>query len=578
MEDILDVLARCRRELSAPGAPFELTDETVAGRNVRVYRHAARTLPEFIDSSRVHGEREFMVYEGDRWSFARFYRAVDALAAALQAQLGVRPGDRVVIAMRNRPEWAIAFAAVASLGAVPAPINSFGLRDELLDAIRAVEPTVLVCDNDRLTRIDMDPAALGCAVVLADAHPQPGSAVLSMQTLIAPLHETGETGETQPTDPTHPPREKPEVGADDPALILFTSGATSRAKGVLSTQRALCQALYNLDYIGAMAAKSSPQMIAAMMARGFAPTTLMAVPLFHVSGLHALLLASLRHGRRLVLMHRWDPARALELIRDEQVTQFNGAPSMLLQLLEQPGFDDPAVMRSLGGLGAGGAALPQRAIDRLTGLADRLSGAGFGMTETNGVGAGSSGEAFRLNPRCSGLVSPVIDVRIVDFDGTARPTGEAGEIWLRGVTVMQGYWRNPEGTAQAMQDGWLRTGDIGYVDAAGQLYVVDRIKDVINRNGEKIAAAEVESCLLQHPEVSEAAVFGVPDERMGEAVVAVVVPQPGLALTSAQIDAHVRAHLAAYKAPSQVFLRDGALPRNPAGKVLKAALRSEYQT
>jgi long-chain acyl-CoA synthetase len=568
MEDILDVLARCRRELGAAGAPFELTEASVDGRSVRVYRHAARTLPEFIDSGRVHGEREFMVYEGDRWSFARFYAAVDALAAALHAQLNVRPGDRVVIAMRNRPEWVIAFAAVASLGAVPAPINSFGLRDELLDAIRAVEPVALFCDKDRLTRIDMAPQALGCAVVLADAQPEPGNAVLSMQALIASAQEM---------DSAHPSRAKPELSPDDPALILFTSGATSRAKGVLSTQRALCQALYNLDYIGAVAAKSSPQMIAAMMARGFAPTTLMAVPLFHVSGLHALMLASLRHGRRLVLMHRWDAARALELIRDEQVTQFNGAPSMLLQLLEQPGFDDPAVMRSLGGLGAGGAGLPQRAIDRLTSLTDRLSGIGFGMTETNGVGAGSSGEAFRLNPRCSGLVSPIIDVRIVDFDGTALPAGEAGEIWLRGVTVMQGYWRNAEGTAEALRDGWLRTGDIGYVDAAGQLYVVDRLKDVINRNGEKIAAAEVESCLLQHPEVSEAAVFGVPDERMGEAVVAVVVPQPGLALTPAQIDAHVRAHLAAYKAPSQVFLRDGALPRNPAGKVLKAALRSEYQ-
>lgn len=568
MEDMVEVLARCQRELSEPGAPFELDQESVNGHAMTVYRHAARTLPEFIDAGRAHGEREFMVYEGDRWSFARFYAAVDALAIALHGQLGVRAGDRVVIAMRNRPEWVVAFVALASIGAVPAPINSFGLRAELVDAIRTVEPKLVFCDKDRLERIEADSGTLGCTIVLADAEPLPGSAALSMQALLA--WGGGEAGEGRDQ------RVKPELGPDDPALILFTSGATSRAKGVLSTQRALCQALYNLDYIGAIAAKSSPQMIAALIARGFAPTALIAVPLFHVSGLHALMLASLRHGRRLVLMHRWDPARALELIRDEHVTQFNGAPSMLLQLLEQPGFDDPSVMRSLGGFGAGGAGLPQRAIDRLTSLTDRISGIGFGMTETNGVGAGSSGEAFRLNPRCAGVVSPIIDLRIVDFDGKPQPVGEAGEIWLRGVTLMQGYWRNPEGTAQALSEGWLRTGDVGYLDAGGHLYVVDRIKDVINRNGEKIAAAEVESCLLQHPGVYEAAVFGVPDERMGEAVVAVVVPQPGLALTPAQIDAHVRAHLAAYKAPSRVYLRSDALPRNPSGKLLKATLRKDY--
>ena len=576
MEDMVEVLARCQRELSAPGAPFELDQERLDGQVLTVYRRAARTLPEFIDAGRVHGEREFMVYEGERWSFARFYAAVDALAAALYAQLGVRAGDRVVIAMRNRPEWAIAFAAAASIGAVPAPINSFGLREELVDAIRTVEPKLLFCDKDRLERIEADSDTLGCTVVLADAEPLPGSSVLSMQALVAPAANPARGAAADAAGPGRDQREQPAVGPDDPALILFTSGATSRAKGVLSTQRALCQALYNLDYIGAIAAMSSPHMIAALMARGFAPTTLMAVPLFHVSGLHALMLASLRHGRRLVLMHRWDPARAIELIRDEQITQFNGAPSMLMQLLEQPGFDDLSVMRSLGGLGAGGAGLPQRVIDRLTLLTDRISGTGFGMTETNGVGAGSSGEAFRLNPRCAGVVSPIIDLRIVDFEGKALPAGEAGEIWLRGVTVMQGYWRNPKGTEQALSDGWLRTGDVGYLDAAGRLYVVDRIKDVINRNGEKIAAAEVESCLLQHPDVHEAAVFGVPDERMGEAVVAVVVAQAGLALTPEQIDTHVRAHLAAYKAPSRVYLRSDALPRNPSGKVLKATLRKEY--
>jgi long-chain acyl-CoA synthetase len=566
MEDIADVLARCQQEMTAPGAPFELEDAQVNGRTVKVYRHAARTLPEFLELGRAHGEREFMVYEGDRWSFARFYAAVDALAEVFATQFGVRAGTRVAIAMRNRPEWAVAFAAAASLGAVPAPVNSFGMREELLDALRQIEPRVLVCDLERLKRIEGEPGVPGCEVVLADAEPLPHSSVHSMKALLA----------AAPGKPVQP--RAVELGPDDPALLLFTSGATSRAKAVLSTQRAVCQALFNLDYIGAVAAKSSPAMIGAMIQRGFAPTTLMAVPLFHVSGLHAQLLASLRHGRRLVLMHRWEPARALELIREERVTQFNGAPSMLMQLLEDPGIADPEVMRSLSGFGAGGAGLPQRTIDRLTGFTDRLAGVGFGMTETNGVGAGTSGEAFRLNPRCSGGVSPIIEVRIVDAQGEPCATGGAGEIWLRGVSLMSEYWRNEAATGEALtQDGWLRTGDVGYLDAHGQLYVVDRIKDVINRNGEKIAAAEVESCLMQHPEVREAAVFGVPDEKSGEAIAAVVVTLGDSALSAEAVSDHVRAHLAAYKAPSLVFLRSEALPRNAAGKLLKGELKESYR-
>lgn len=568
MDTIADVLARCQHEMTAPGAPFELVEQTVNGRVVKAYRHAARTLPEFLDLGRAHGEREFMVYEGDRWSFARLFGAADALAASLSRDYGLRAGDRVAIAMRNRPEWVVAFVAAASLGAVPAPLNSFGMRDELLDALRSVEPKVLVCDRDRLARLEGDSPVPGCTVVLADAEPLPDSPVRALQALIDAGREGAAAGRIAP----------PPLGPDDPALILFTSGATSRAKGVLSTQRAVCQSLHNLDYIGAVAAKSSPAMIAAMIARGYAPTLLTAVPFFHVSGLHAQLLASLRHGRRLVVMHRWDPARALELIRGEHVTQFNGAPSMLMQLLEDPGFADPDVLRSLGGFGAGGAGLPQRAIERMTAYTDRMAGTGFGMTETNGVGAGTSGEAFRQSPACSGRLSPIVEARIAALDGTPQPVGEPGEIWLRGVSLMHEYWRNPKATAAALDgEGWLRTGDVGYVDAHGQLYVVDRIKDVINRNGEKIAAAEVESCLMQHPDVYEAAVIGVPDDRVGEAVVAIVVPHMGRVVTAAQIEAHVRANLAAYKVPSCVHLHNDALPRNPAGKLLKAQLKALYR-
>ena len=205
-----------------------------------------------------------------------------------------------------------------------------------------------------------------------------------------------------------------------------------------------------------------------------------------------------------------------------------------------------------------------------------LSGIGFGLTETNGVGAAASGALFAYKPRSSGVTSPIVEVRIADATGQPLPACEQGEIWLRGVTIMKGYWRNADATAAAMQDGWFRTGDVGYVDEEGFLFVVDRIKDVINRCGEKIAAAEVESCLLQQPEVLEAAVFAVPDEETGEAIAAVVSVREGSGLDAQALRAHVGAHLAAYKVPAVVQVLTDALPRNPAGKLLKAQLRSAF--
>jgi long-chain acyl-CoA synthetase len=369
----------------------------------------------------------------------------------------------------------------------------------------------------------------------------------------------------------------PELQSTDPALVLFTSGASSQAKAVLSSHIAVCQALFNIDFIGAISAMTSPKAIELMMAKALQPTTLTAVPLFHVSGLHAQLLTALRHGRRLVFIHRWDPQQAIRLIQKEKITQFNGAPSMVMQLLAEPNFNDPEFTGSLGGVGFGGAGLPQRIIDEmLEKRANSMSGIGYGLTETNGVCAAASGQLFQHAPQSAGVTSPIIEVRVVDLDGTDRPLGTEGEIWLRGVSLMEGYLNQQGEKGMGLSDGWLKTGDIGRLDEGGLLRIVDRIKDVINRAGEKIAAAEIESCLLQHPDLLEAAVFSQPDATTGEAVVAVVVMAPHAKLGSEDVKQHVAARLAAYKVPQQVHLRTEGLPKNPAGKMLKNALKREY--
>ncbi|BDB68938.1 class I adenylate-forming enzyme family protein [Comamonas thiooxydans] len=547
-----------RAQLTSQGAPFEVQQVTLSdGRSVAAYRNAFQNLAQVIDAGRVHGAAEFMVYGEDRWTFDRFFAAADALASRLQKQCGIKPGDRVAIAMRNRPEWAVAFAAIALLGAVPVPLNSFGLSSELMANLEDTRPVMLICDADRHARISQAIAQTAIKTVVVDG-------------------EGGDISWSELTAGGHDGFVSPQLSADEPALILFTSGATSRAKGVESTHRAVCQGIFNIDFIGAVAAMTSPDAIAAIMARQLQPTILSAVPLFHVSGLHAQLLVSLRHGRRLIFVHRWEPEKAAELIRKEKVTQFNGAPSMVQQLIGLPGFEQPESSGNLSGVGFGGAGLHPRLIDEvLAKFKGRMSGIGFGLTESNGVCAGSSGRMFEAHPRSSGVLSPIIEVRIADLDGTALPIGEPGEVWLRGVTLMERYCGDAEATAKAMQGGWFHTGDIGVLDDEGFLTIVDRIKDVINRSGEKIAAAEVEACLLQHEALEEAAVFSMPHEVTGEQVVAVVVGKTGSQVTPELLREFVAQRLAGYKVPSRIVVRAEPLPRNPAGKMLKASIRKE---
>ena len=556
--NLLNLVETAKTQLMAKGAPFEVKNKEINDKTLQVYCNAPLSLAQVINDSRRKDEANFLVYQGNRWSFKEFFEQVDSLASWMTHK-GISQGDNVAIAMRNRPEWVIAFCATALIGAVPAPLNSFGMEKELLDALAIIEPKLIICDGARWQKINQSQTWSKEALVLND----------NSQDLLASVTELSSALQYPATELA-----MPEINETDPALILFTSGATSVAKAVVSSHIAVCQALFNIDFIGAISAMTSPKAIENIMEKGLIPTILTAVPLFHVSGLHAQLLSALRGGRRLVFTHKWNPSDAIALMKQEQVTQFNGAPSMVMQLLREPEFNSEEVMKSFCGLGFGGAGLPANLVDTaLSTLNEQMIGIGFGMTETNGVGAAASGDLFRHQPRSSGLLSPIIDVRIYSTDGKVLPANEVGEICMKGITIMDEYLGNSAATDDAIRSGWLHTGDLGYIDDSGFLFIVDRLKDVINRAGENISSAEVESCLLQHPEVDEAAVFGILDENTGEAIVAAVLPLNNKNILEQTLLTHVTQNLAKYKVPTKIHIMQEKLPRNPAGKLLRNELK-----
>jgi acyl-CoA synthetase (AMP-forming)/AMP-acid ligase II len=532
-------------------SPFAL--DTAADGSKR-FRNAPTTLVEAIQAGRRHGDVPFLLWQDQRYTVSSFFAAADQLTAALQQTLGLQPGQRVAIAMRNRPEWMIAFVACVQAGLVPVPLNSWGLHDELLYCIEDADVALLICDLPRWQQV-IDDLPERTRVLLVDGI---GDEPVAAQW--APMMAL----------PSAPPTLHQPAPEDD-ALILYTSGTTSRAKGVVSTNQALGQALFALDYQGAMAAMSSPERIKPIMASGLQPTALLCFPLFHVSGLHAQFLSMLRNGRRMVIMYKWDVEEALRLIETERCTQFNGAPVMMQELLAHPRFDSEATA-SLFSLGLGGGAASSALLERLLSVKPQaMVGTGYGMTEGNGIGAAHAGDQFVLFPTTAGWPLPIVDMCIGESPEQPLPAGSEGPIWLRSPAMMRGYWNRPEETAATLNNGWLFSGDVGCLDDNGMIRITDRIKDIIIRGGENISALEVEQVAAAHPAVIEAAAFACPDSRFGE-VVGLAVYRNG-ELEPEQLQAFMAEHLAAYKIPERIWFADQPLARNATGKLQKPVIK-----
>ena len=517
--------------LTGPSENYELETVETARGLVRVFKHAPPTLRSLFASTAT--DRPFLVYDDERMTFAETYAAAANVAHLLVHEHGVAPGDRVAISMRNYPEWILAFMAATSIGAIAVGMNALWQPEEMEYGLVDSGTKLLFADQERIDRLAQCTEYLDLDV-LAVRSDATGARIACLDEQLAAHRECA----------------MPDVliEPDDPATIFYTSGSTGHPKGVVSTQRNVISALlsWELDTFAAAKVAGKPETAdrPARTEEKVQDASLLAVPLFHVTGSHAVFLSSYRAQRKLVCMYKWDPDHAAELIERERVNSFIAPPAITGDLVRiaATSSHDLSSLRVVGGGGAPRAPEQVRQID--ASFEKVAPNTGWGMTETNAIGAGISGLDYVDHPSSSGRCSAVLDLRVVDDDGAVLPAGERGELQVRGASVFAGYWNRPDVDAELFVDGWFRTGDVAYLDDDGYVFIVDRLKDLIIRGGENIGCGQVEAALLMHPHVHEAAVYAVPDERLGEEVGATVHADAGLDVD--ELRAFLDQHLARF--------------------------------
>ena len=536
-------------QLNAPGGMLELGSIRRFNHDLPMITAAPPTLPAYIEQfGQMHTDAEFLVDGELRLTFGQTLALARRLARGLMAR-GLKKGDHVGIAARNSAGYVVAYCGVLMAGGCVALLNGWWSAEELAAGVDLAECKLVLADPDRAKRL----AALELSselVVFEHGDPEQGLAQL-----LAPAEDATPF---------------PEIGPDDVATILYTSGSTGMSKAALSDHRAVVQATAN--YLG--------QTMAALMlmqAKGetpaYQPCSLVCVPLFHVTAEVPLFLQSFAMGRKLVLMPKWDAREAMRLIEKERVTYFVGVPLMSYEIATHPDraqFD----LSSCAHYAAGGAPRPIAHVDAIRkAFPTSFPLLGYGLTETNGVGCGNVNENYLAKPGSTGPASrPLVDLAILDDSGRPRPQGQPGEVAIRSVCNIREYYRNPEATAEAFNaDGYFLTGDLGYLDEDGYLYLVGRQKDVIIRGGNNVHAGDVEAVLYEHPAVQEAAVTGVPHDVLGEDIGAWIVLAPDAAADAEELRAFCAERLSDYKVPRRItFVTE--LPRNATGKVVKAQL------
>jgi acyl-CoA synthetase (AMP-forming)/AMP-acid ligase II len=545
-------------QLTGPGGQLALTTIEQDGITLPMIAVAPPALPHYFAwFCAQHGATEFLVCGDERLTFAQVYEQAQAVAKALVSGYGVKKGDHVGIAARNAPSWIVLYMGVLMAGGVASLLNGWWTGAELADAIDMTDTKLVFADLPRAERLaeskhDATVVTLDVGRPLAHA--------------LEPVLARG-TGDAT----------LPELAADDIATILFTSGSTGRSKGAISTHRAVLQGTFNYIAQSLMSLQLLTQMGEASTLQ---PATLLNVPLFHVTAEIPVMLQSFAIGRKLVIMGKWDAEEAMRLMEKEKVTYFVGVPLMSFEILTHPNRHkyDLSTVRDFA---AGGAPRPVEHVKRIE---DEMGGAkpliGYGLTETNAVGCGNFRENYLAKPNSTGRASrPLVDLAILDDAGDPVPQGERGEVCIRSVCNFLHYYKNPGATDEAFTtDRYFRSGDVGYLDEDGYLFIVDRKKDIIIRGGENISCQEVEAAFYENEDVAEVAVFGIPDPRFGEVPGAVVHAADGRTLTVDGLRAFLASRLAAFKVPERIWIAPDPLPRLGTEKIDKVTIRNHYRT
>ena len=545
-QQVLDIL-------TAPGEPLEIVETSVYGNPCRTYKNAPASLRDLYQQTLT--DETFIVFNDERYSFNQSWAMASAIGQALVQDFAIQKGDRVAICMRNFPEWIIAFQAITSIGAIAVAMNSMWQAEEIDYGLRDSGCKLLIADQERMDLIAQAGVDLSCDSLVTRGDQGNGST--HWESMLEKFANSAMPAAT--------------ISPSDDAIILYTSGSTGRPKGVVSSHLAIVSALLSFELA----------LMGFFLMRGEAPeppaqqpATLLAVPLFHVTGCHVMFLMAFRSQTKLVLMRKWEPQLAAELIEREKINSFTAPSAMTADLIHsaQQGDYDLSTLAMVGGGGAARSPEQVRGID--TTFENAMPNTGWGMTETNAIGTTIGGDLYLQRPGSSGQPAAVLDIRIADEQGHALPPGEQGEIQIRGASMFRGYWNNPEATADSHTEGWFKTGDVGYMDKEEYLFIVDRIKDMVIRGGENIGCGEVEAALLEHPQIREAAVYSVPDERLGEEVGATIYSE-GQTIDDRELREFLAARLAKFKIPKYIQMSDSLLPRTASEKIYKPQIKQQ---
>ncbi len=549
-------------ELIAPGADFEIAVKEVRGVPIKTYANAAQNLRDLWLSTQAFAERDYLVYEDERITYAQAHEQVASLAHWLITQ-GVKPGDRVAIAMRNYPEWMLCYWATLSVGAAVVGMNAWWVGSEMLYALEDSTPKVMIVDPERLNQLGELRKEVSAIKLLGVRFPNEEAGVTPWAEAIA--------------NPA--PLPMLDIDTDEDACIFYTSGTTGKPKGAQLTHRGCVSNVWSLMFAGALqrtlAVKNG---LMAADAEPVVPSSLVTTPLFHVTANNCVAHGTTLAGGKLIHMYKWDAGVALELIEKEKITAVSGVPVMAREIISHPNFatTDTSTLLTLGG---GGAQLQPDLVGKIEEVvATARPNTGYGMTETCGIITSIGADHFVDKPASCGPAMPAFESKVVNPDsGIEMPLGEAGELWVRGGHVIRGYLNREDATAESIVDGWLRTGDMAKKDEDDFIFIVDRIKDMVLRGGENIYCAEVESAIFDHEDVAECTVFGVEDERLGEEVGVAVLLKSGTTTKADELRSHCASKLAKFKIPRYFWFMNEALPRNASGKFLKRELRDSLQ-